>query len=320
MTKHLQSKFSIKHVIVEPIIIIILVCFLCSIITFASFSMTEDGTPLYKTPIWIILLFLALLFWTIRYYLNTFKHYTFLDKGFEVSNLFEKEFHSWNSVKEVSIIENSFEKILWQYLQEDTLSIYLNNGEILGLHSKYYQNLPEIRSYFKSKNIPNTINSYSKNSNIPFTPFTKRTYKGIYMFSFNGILSIFLSLLACFMLWYSWSSMALLGFFVLFGITSLSILIFGFQSYYFELNQKDLIVKNHIFLNVKHRIDLQQVRVIYFEQKFKKEPSIRIINSDYKMMSFQGSTLKNKQWKSLIRSLKNQGINIVDELFYGYNG
>lgn len=34
------------------------------------------------------------------------------------------------------------------------------------------------------------------------------------------------------------------------------------------------------------------------------------------MISFQSNSLKNKQWKSLMHLLKEQNVNIVDELFY----
>jgi hypothetical protein len=70
-------------------------------------EITKDGTPLYITPIWTVLLFIAILFYTLRHYLKSFKHYTFLDKGFEVRTVFGREFYSWNTVKQISIIKNS---------------------------------------------------------------------------------------------------------------------------------------------------------------------------------------------------------------------
>ena len=142
LIKNIQSKFSIKQVVVIPIVTTLFVCFLISIISFLSIKMAHDGTPLYETPIWVVLVFGLLLFWSIPYYLKMFKQYVFLDNGFEVRNVFGKEFHSWNNVKKVSIIENRFEKFLWQYLEEDALSIYLKNGEVIELFSKYYKNTP----------------------------------------------------------------------------------------------------------------------------------------------------------------------------------
>ena len=319
MIKSIQTKFSIKQVIVSPIVLVIIVCFLCSIITFASIETTKDGTPLYKTPIWTIIPFILMLIWTVRYYLKTFKRYIFLDRGFEIKTIFGKEFYPWKTVKQISIIENNYQKILWQYIEEDSLSIYLKNGKSIELYSMYYKNMPEIRRYFNSKDGLSVINSYTKDVNRISKPFIKSNYKGSFIFSFNGIISIFLISLSGLMLLNQWPSIKPIGFIFLIGLPLLIVSVFGFQSYYFKLNQKYLVVKNHIFLHVNHKIDLEKVKVIYFEQKFKKEPSIRIITDDYSIVSFQGATLKNKQWKSLILNLKEQDISIVDELFYEFN-
>lgn len=279
--------------------------------------MTHDGTPLYKTPIWAVLLFVLLLLWSIRYSLKTFKKYVFFDKGFEISNVFGKEFCSWNDVKKVSIIENRLEKILWQYLDEDTLSIHLKNGDILELFSKYYKNMPELRQYFNNMNDLKVTNSYNFNKSIK--PFNKKIFRGNFIMSFNGFLVIFFILLSSFMLWNSWSSMTLFGLLFLLAIPIVFLLVFGFQSYYFVLDRESLFVKNHIFFYSKIQINLEKIRLIYFEQKFKKEQSIRIIFDDYSMISFQSNSLKNTQWKSLIRLLKKHNVIIMDELFYEFN-
>nr|WP_321232071.1 hypothetical protein [uncultured Psychroserpens sp.] len=317
--RKLQSQFSIKQVIITPIVLILVVIFLCSILTFTALEMTKDGTSLHKTLIWVVLPFILLLIWTIRYYLKTFKRYTFLNKGFEVVNVFGKEFHSWKTVKQISVIENSYEKILGQYLKEDLLSIQLRDGKLLNMYSKYYKNMPEIRRYFNAMSELEIINAYTNSSNTVHQPFKKKTYKGSFICSFNGIMALFLIALCGLMLLTKWSSMTLIGFIFLLGLPIFILSVFGFQSYYFQLNQKFLVIRNQLFIHLKHQIDLEKVNVIYFEQKFKKESSIRIINDDYSMVSFQSSTLKNKQWKSLIITLKERGIQVVDELFYEYN-
>ena len=104
MIKILQSKFSIKQVILIPVTVILFVCFLLSILTFFSIDMTYDGTPLYKTPIWAVLIFILLLFFQIRFYLKTFKRYNFFDKGFEIRTIYGKEFYAWNVINQVSLI------------------------------------------------------------------------------------------------------------------------------------------------------------------------------------------------------------------------
>ncbi len=220
---------------------------------------------------------------------------------------------------EISIIENSYEKILWQYISEDALCIELKDGTVLELLSKYYSNMPEIRQWLCSKNQLNIVNSYSANNDQTIAPFRKRTIKGSFLLSFNGIVAFALILLCIIVLLTQWPSMTPLGLLVLLGIPMIILSIFGLQSYYFQLDQNHLIVRNHIFLQVRHSFNLENMKVIYFEQKFKKEPSIRIIDKDYHIVSFQGATLKDRQWKSLMLNLKNQGIKVIDNLFYEYS-
>ena len=52
-------------IVVIPIVTTLFVCFLISIISFLSIKMAHDGTPLYETPIWVVLVFGLLLFWSI---------------------------------------------------------------------------------------------------------------------------------------------------------------------------------------------------------------------------------------------------------------
>jgi hypothetical protein len=281
--------------------------------------MTKDGTSLYKTPIWTIILFVLMLIWTIRYYLKTFKQYTFFDRGFEIKTVFRKEFHSWKTIKEISIVKNSYEKILWQYMKEDVLSIYLKNEKVFELYSKYYKNMPQIRQHLSSKNNLNIFNSYIEKNNTPLSLFNKETYKGSFMFCLEGLLILFFVISFGLTLIAKWHSITLIGLFFMIGLPLFVVLVIGIKAYYFQLNQKYLIVKNHIFIHVKHKIDLEKVKVIYFEQKFKKEPSIKIIKDDYSMISFQSVSLKSKRWKSLIQNLKKRDISIVDELFYEFN-
>jgi len=319
LTTKLHSKFSVRHVIVEPIIIILLVCFLSTVITFASINMVDEKTSIL-TPIWTIVIFLLLLFWSFRYYLKTFKQYIFFDKGLEVKNIFGKKFYSWQSVKEISIIETELEKILWQYLQEDALCITLKNGTTLTLYSKYYSNMPKIRQLLNSKNQLNIINSYNElSARTNKIHFNKKTFKGIFILSFDGIFALFIISIFGIGLLIKWESITTIGFLFFWVFPALILFILGLKSYYFQLNQNYLIVKNNIFLNLKKRINLEKVKVIYFEQKLKKEPSIRIIDENYNIKSFQGASLKNKHWKSLILNLKNRGIVIVDYMLYEYN-
>ncbi|WP_452231090.1 hypothetical protein [Lacinutrix sp. MEBiC02404] len=317
--KIISSKFSIKQVVVFPIITSLFVVFLISIISFLSVEMTIDGAPLYKTPIWCVLVFVLLLFWSIRHYLIVFKKYVFFEKGIEVKNVFGKEFYSWNDVKKVSIVKNRYEKILMQYLKEDTLTIHLKSGEVLELFSMYYKNMPSLRRYFKNKKDLKVTNSYDDNTNESIKPFNKSVFKGSFMMSFNGGLMVFFIVLSSFMLWHSWSSMTFVGVLVLLAIPLISLFVFGFQSYYFVIDGKFLLVKNHVFLHSKIQINLDEVRLIGFEQKLKKEPSIKIIYKDYSITSFQSSSLKESQWISLIRLLKEHNVNVVDELFYEFN-
>ena len=316
MIKILQSKFSIKQVILIPVTVILFVCFLLSILTFFSIDMTYDGTPLYKTPIWAVLIFILLLFFQIRFYLKTFKRYNFFDKGFEIRTIYGKEFYAWNVINQVSLINTPIETILWLIQNEDALVFEMKDGQVIKMFSKYYKNMPAIRKYIDDKNDLQVVNNYQESNDKGFKPFEIKTFKGVLVLTFKGFILIFMSLLFSILFLEKLDTMTIVGIVFIVGIITLLIGVLVMQGYYFQLNKKSLIIRNHVFFHLKHQIDLNKVRVIYFEQKYKKEPSIRIITNDYSMVSFQSISVKNKQWKALISELKKHGLNVVDELFY----
>ncbi len=319
MTPNLQSKFSIKHVIIEPIVIVILVSILGTIVVFVALNMMEEGTSFYKTPIWVLPLFLLLLFSSFRYYSKIFRRYTFFDRGFEVRNIYGKKFHSWSSVKELSIIQSRYEKILWQYMNEDALCIQLEDGNILELFSKYYRNMPEIRQLLSSKNNLVITDAYDDyNEEVKKFP-KKSTIKGIFTSNIEGLTIVGILFIYTIITLMRWSSITPFGYVIIFMFPIIMLFFFGFLFYYFQLDQNYLIIRNQIFFHVKHRVELNNIRVIYFEQKFRKGPSIRIIDKNYNVKSFQSVSLREKHWKLLISNLKNQNIKVVDNLYYDYD-
>jgi hypothetical protein len=176
-----------------------------------------------------------------------------------------------------------------------------------------------LRQYLTSKNRINIINSYNHSRKKFTKSFRKETYKGIFIFSLDGLPALFFVLSFGLVLIIKYSSITLIGFFFIIGIPLFILFSVGLRAYYFQLEERSLIVRNHVFHHVKHKINLETVRVIHFEQKFKKESSIRIINNDLSSVSFQSSTLKDKHWKSLIPKLKEREISVIDYLFYEYN-
>jgi len=133
---HLKSRFSFLQVIAIPIFIVALSLGLTIIICFVSIQEINEGAVFYKTPIWASVIFGILGLYYLYYFLKTFKTYCFNNEGIHVSNVFNKEFISWNQLKKIDLIGKEFESFLWIHLFQDCISFKIKNRKQLNLFSK----------------------------------------------------------------------------------------------------------------------------------------------------------------------------------------
>jgi len=319
----LKSKFSFLQLIVALLLVsfilgVSIICYLISI------QEIKEGIVFYKTPIWVSPIFGLLGLYYAYYFLKTFKSYFFDEKGIYVSNLFKKEFFSWNLISEINLVGKEIESFLWISLFEDAISINLESKKQLVLFSKYYRNMPEIRRFLYSHNSKLIDRETSVNDYLSLEMPKKiikdnsiyKIYSGYHLLTFYGLTIYVLMIFLFTIIKGLYLNNGFFGFLVgtLFFLTP--ILLLSRQMCYFKMNKDFLVVKNHIWFWKNKKLQINNIRLIYLESPYKKSHSLRVVNKDFKMFLFSATSLKEVHWKILRKDLRNRKIKVVDELFY----
>ncbi|MGJ8591963.1 MAG: hypothetical protein ACSHXF_05420 [Aquaticitalea sp.] len=323
----LQSRFSLKQVIIIPLIITLLVGFIMTIICYASLNMIRnEQSEWYATPIWALVLFFALWAYSIRYYLILFKQYRFTERGFYFSNIFKKEFVSWATIREINIVVIGVEGFLYNYFLEDSSSIVEKSGRNIILFSKYYKNMPAIRRHLEFVQNQILLNKgikeeLPKKNVIQFDKNYRRQFsfiefKGNFLLNSNGILISIFVLFSLLSLYLCVQSMNFFLFYFFMVFTLFFVFALGSQFYYFQFDGEYLKVRNHLFLFKSSKVKISDIRMAFVTANFKKSNSLRVVMNNFETKTFMAGSLKDKHWRELIQTLREHEIPLEENLFF----
>lgn len=133
-------------------------------------------------------------------------------------------------------------------------------------------------------------------------------YSGRRFLNFNTIITLFFFLP---MVIYVSSEQNLAG--SLFFLIPLICLLYIQEAFYFEINEKILIIRNIAlpFLKIKYDINkIESVRISNSGFKTFSIAQLQIVSGNKKSLGFRSASLKKKDWQSLIQDLKDRQIKI----------
>jgi hypothetical protein len=92
--------------------------------------------------------------------------------------------------------------------------------------------------------------------------------------------------------------------------------LFGYQLHNFRLNEKLLVVRNHVWLWRNDIYKIEDLREIVFEEPHKMSTSLRVITNNYETKLYPAGSIKNKSWRRLCRRLTELGIPVRNEAYF----
>lgn len=186
--------------------------------------------------------------------------------------------------------------------------VEVTEGRPLYIFSICYANTKAIRKTL-AKNFPGKIvqptlvPAISNTTPTPDFPFEK--YAGNPHTSFNGVLSYFWIFLFLTLLQNAYNFYDYLTFLPVFMAV---FLLPASQLYYFELSEKELIVKSHVFFWVKKIYLLGNIIQVNVESPHKRSTALRIVQADYSTRLYCAGSLRNNDWKAFLREIRSRRI------------
>ncbi|WP_131450683.1 hypothetical protein [Flavobacterium subsaxonicum] len=139
-------------------------------------------------------------------------------------------------------------------------------------------------------------------------------YKGLYIFSTPGLVTIVCATIIIVQLLMANSDAALYIFFAIFLLFFQ--LIFISRFYYFLANDNFLIVKSSFLFWKRHTYPLSTIKEVVFELSSKKTNGLRIITTDYTTRIYLAGSLQKRHWKALKLHLEQHNIPVRNELYF----
>lgn len=280
--------------------------FLCWLMLSVFIEQIKNGgeiTTIVAFAIFSTLFFVLGIYSTIRFAQNT-PVITLKDNKI----CFGKSNYSFDEIEQISLAGQKPFKYLFDYPLEGG-TIEFKNGEKKHFYDDAYKNSGQIKDFIEQVII--NKKEYVEHIIEP-TQYGEVQEDFVISFKGNPLLSFF-SMPALF-------SIGLLVFMIADGAPfSLAILcliilfLSGTQLYYFELTDKHLVIKNHIFFWVKDAYRLHEIKELVFEGYPKASNCLRIIVTNFDKKIYGAAQLRSNTWLSFKTELETKGVAVRNE-------
>ena len=311
-----RSRFNSVNSILLPLLLILLLGALAILIIFISFEDVKNGkvNSIFKTPIYGSLILFVAIIGTVIHYIKMCKSIEIDSKGINVSNLFNKQSILWSEISTIELIGKS--QIANSPL--DATILILKNGRKIDLIASRYENMPAIRKTLQQiiesndQILLSPLKATSKVDTTDTIHLSKMTkYSGNHILSFNGILLYGWIIFSIFIVFtYPNSGGLIIGLVIMFGVLYGSL---GLQLHYFYMDQKNLVVKNHVWPWVNDKYRIEDIKQVIIEAPYKKSTSLRVITNGFISKLYSGGSLKFSMWKKLLKDIQNFNIDAKNE-------
>jgi len=222
---------------------------------------------------------------------------------------FNKNEHAINSIEKINF-SGKHRFMLLSYVEGT--KIYFKNGEIKYIFDLWYTNYYLLKQYLEHITTSgDSFKPYIVKSTKGINPGHVYNYKGIFLFSFRGVLYIMLCIP---ILIVASTKEDITG--MLFGtlLTIVFYFVFGTHVYYVQSNDDFLVIKNHLFFWTHHIYYLSDIDEVVYETQSKQPNNIRIVTKDYRTKLYGAGTLSNAALRSLKTHLEAKGIRVRNEI------
>ncbi|UBM58370.1 hypothetical protein LAG90_16320 [Marinilongibacter aquaticus] len=286
----------------------------CGLLLVISYNIAIED----KHLIWGILITLGLLCFC---FIGLYKYFLFsvpivLDSH---QIAFGKRKYPLSEIQHLKLTGSQSHASGWIQGQTEGAEIAFKNGEKRFIIDRMYKEPGELKTFLEALLITNQAINYQKVKPINHTELKDHFivfdyFKGSTLFSFRG-LSFWGIMLAFIFMFYANPMRHTDTVFVLFGLTPILYLIYGWMMHYFGLSDEYLIIKNHLFFWQKKVFRLNDVREIAFTYSHDKGPyNCTIITKDLNSRSFRAGSLSKKNWQAFKAQLEAQGIPVRVEI------
>jgi hypothetical protein len=320
----ITSKFHLLNAVITPILFVVPLLGLSYMVAILSFLDLSNGKvdSIFKTPIYVAIALLVLVFFLVWFYLKTLKKIQLNNQGIRLITLFNSEFIPWSEVEKIELTGKS--QIMMSPME--STSLFLKTGTKKHIVAAYYRNMPSLRIFlaqannFLNANKPIELKPVLLNQKLesirPLNLNLMNKYSGNHFLSVNGIMI------------YGW--IGFLSFLLITGITvlntSFGLLIyaatmlffygcFGFQLHYFYLDKEYLVIKNHVWPWRQIVFRLADIKEVVFEIPNRKSISLRVITNNYESKLYPAGSLRYKTWEKLKKDFSSKKIKVRNEAF-----
>ena len=221
---------------------------------------------------------------------------------------FNKQYYEVNTIQEIIFsTKHSF-----MLSKVEGIKIHFKNGETRFIFDLMYTNYYLLKQYLEHVTTSEGLfKPYIVKSTKEINPGHVYNYKGIFLFSFRGILYIILCIP---ILIVASTKEDITG--MLFGtlFTIVFYFVFGTHVYYVQSNDDFLVIKNHLFFWTHHIYYLSDIVEVVYETQSKQPNNIRIVTKDYRTKLYGAGTLSNAALRSLKTHLEAKGIRVRNEI------
>ncbi|TRW25881.1 hypothetical protein FMM05_06565 [Flavobacterium zepuense] len=310
-----SSRRSFFHFYVSLTGLFALFCFLsfAFISTFLQeISKGNKENKIYFLPLLGIALLIAAFYLLIRYHKNTPK-IIITEKSIQVN----RRFYKLSYIKDVTYTgRQKFEDMLPHY--KEAAKITFTNGDVVFIYDELYENSSELKMYLDALlNPEKTVLSRPTSTKINIEGEHFYNYKKPLLFSLTGATFVLFSgfFLCMFIVFIVLHQHIASCFFLL-----ILLIIYYFMSaqlYYFSINEKYLVVRNHVIFRKKIIYTLNDIKEIVLVPIENRAPNaLRVITNNYKNKRYYAATLYDSDWQKLRDHLEKEGVNVRNELYF----
>lgn len=230
-----------------------------------------------------------------------------------VKNIFNRKELQWNEIDTIRLTgKTSHKNILIQ--KKEASVIYLKSGEKIEIIDRYYSNTHKIKYTFSSilstGKLPVDFNENPVQNN-DFVLESGQTYKNNPFLNFYTFLIISLACFIIFQMITSYFQSKQIIWQIPILILPFIYMYLSYGSFYFIVNDKYLLVKNHFIPFLIKVYPLNQIEEIVFDGSgnipMKK---LMVVTKKFRTYTFHASSLRNKTWGKLKEKFSEKEIKI----------
>jgi hypothetical protein len=223
--------------------------------------------------------------------------------------LFGGKLYNLKDINKINIAGKQPFPFIMANMQKEAANIEFNDKKVLNIYDDMYSNLPAIKQFLEAAYYNTELKkSYSNQPLIKYPGGHFYYYKDSFVLSMRGMLFSFMITM------FALSALKTGSFSLLLVVIFFFSPIFALVANYAGLNEKHLVIKNHLLFWKRDTYTLSEIKEIVFESHHKEPNSIRVITKNYFTKKYAAATLNNNTWRKLEAELLKENIIVRNEI------